>query len=216
MQRKVLHVGSGRKSVLDGLGIFFADSWRETRLDIDPSVSPDIVASMTDMLSVESSDFEALYSSHNLEHLFAHELEIALAEFMRILKPGGFALAFVPDLQIAAAAIAKGNASKPLYIWPQGPITPLDIVFGFQSEIAKGNVFMAHRFGFTRSSLSAAFQRAGFTGISVIRHMFDLIILAYKPPMPKAPITLPAANDAAWFDILQREPLETAGEKSPA
>ena len=98
MQRKVLHVGSGRKSVLDGLWIFFADSWRETRLDIDPSVSPDIVASMTDMLSVESSDFEALYSSHNLEHLFAHALEIALAEFMRILKPGGFALAFVPDL----------------------------------------------------------------------------------------------------------------------
>ena len=186
MQRKVLHVGSGRKSVLDGLGIFFADSWRETRLDIDPSVSPDIVALMTDMLSVESSDFEALYSSHNLEHLFAYELEIALAEFMRILKPGGFALAFVPDLQIAAAAIAKGN------------------------------MFMAHRLGFTRSSLSAAFQRAGFTGISVIRHMFDLIIHAYKPPMPKAPITLPAANDAAWFDILQREPLETAGEKSPA
>ncbi|MEK9594541.1 MAG: class I SAM-dependent methyltransferase [Rhodospirillaceae bacterium] len=216
MHRKVLHVGSGRKSILGGLGIFFADSWRETRLDIDPSVSPDIVASMTDIVSVETSDFEAVYSSHNLEHLFAHELEIALAEFLRVLKPRGFTLAFVPDLQIAAVAIAKGNGSKPLYVSSNGPITPLDIVFGFQSEIANGNEFMAHRFGFTRSSLSAAFQRAGFTGISVIRHMFDLIILAFKPPVPKAPMSLPAANDAAWFDILQREPLETADEKSPA
>ena len=59
--------------------LFPPGKWVETRLDIDPSVKPDVVASMTDMSSVPDASCHAVYSSHNLEHLFPHELQQALA-----------------------------------------------------------------------------------------------------------------------------------------
>jgi predicted SAM-dependent methyltransferase len=33
---------------------------------------------------------DALYSSHNIEHVFAHEVVPTLKEFRRVLKPDGF------------------------------------------------------------------------------------------------------------------------------
>src|SRR3546814_7773305 len=105
--------------------LFAADRWGETRLDIDPAVAPDVVASMTAMPMVPEASHDAVFSSHNLEHLFPHELRAALAEFRRVLKPGGFVLAMVPDIQKAAAAIAAGQGHLPLYVSPSGPITQI-------------------------------------------------------------------------------------------
>ena len=55
-----------------------ARNWREIRLDLDPAVQPDIVCSITDMSPVATDSVDAIWSSHNLEHLQRHEVPLAL------------------------------------------------------------------------------------------------------------------------------------------
>ena len=78
---------------------FHGSEWREVRLDLDPARQPDIVCSITDMSPVAADSVDAVWSSHNLEHLQRHEVPVALAEFLRVLKPAGLLLLTLPDLQ---------------------------------------------------------------------------------------------------------------------
>lgn len=168
--RNLLHVGCGMADPRKLPPAFFAPGeWREVRLDLDPGVAPDIVASITDMSMVATASFDAVWSAHNLEHLFAHEVPLALAEFRRVLRPGGFALITLPDLQRAAELIAKDRLAEPAYISPAGPIAPLDMLFGHGAAIAAGNHFMAHRTGFTARTLEAALVAARFDSVRVVR-----------------------------------------------
>lgn len=167
--KKVLHVGCGVHTPEKLHENFRTADWQEVRLDINPAVEPDIVASITDMSAVPDASFEALYSSHNLEHLHPHEAPLALAEFYRVLRPSGFALITLPDLTRVAEAIAAGREEEPVLMTNRGPITPLDILYGFRPFLERGNLFMAHNFAFTAATLERALRQAGFTDVSVER-----------------------------------------------
>jgi len=85
-----LHVGCGPKRKDQTTRGFNTPDWQEVRLDIDPAAQPDIVGTMLDMSAVASESVETLFSSHNIEHLYPHEVPVALQEFLRVLKPNGF------------------------------------------------------------------------------------------------------------------------------
>lgn len=166
----VLHVGCGSADAGKLPAQFFqAGQWRELRYDIDPSVKPDIVGSITDMQGIGSATIDAIWSSHNIEHLYPHEVPVALREFRRVLKPGAFALITLPDLQQVAELVAQGKLEEPAYDSPAGPIAPIDIIFGWRLPIAHGNLFMAHRTGFVEKSLKKALEDAGFVSTYVVR-----------------------------------------------
>lgn len=176
MTRKVLHVGCGPKTIR-GMPPFFQDgTWHEVRLDIDPAIKPDIIGTMTDMEAVTTGSVQAVFSSHNIEHLFPHEVPIALAEFKRVLTSDGFALITCPDLQAVAQLVANDKLLEPAYQSTMGPISPLDILYGHRASIARGNHFMAHRGGFTLRSLVQTLSEAGFASVAGRRRppMFDL------------------------------------------
>lgn len=168
-KKNVLHVGCGVKKPGRLHAMFTSDEWNEIRLDINPDARPDLVADITDMRIVDSGSMDALYSSHNLEHLYPHQVGRALGEFRRVLKPGALALVAVPDLQMVAALIAEDKAAETLYTSPLGPVTPLDVVYGHQTALARGNMFMAHRTGFTASTLGKALVDAGFGSVRLSR-----------------------------------------------
>jgi SAM-dependent methyltransferase len=176
--RQVLHVGCGPNEPSRLHAMF--EGWLEVRLDIDPDVRPNIVASMTDMSPVETGSMDAVYSSHNLEHLLPHEVPVALAEIRRVLKLGGFLLITLPDLQRVAELVAADGLEDTAYESPAGPIAPIDILFGHRASLAEGNLFMAHRTGFTATSLGAALCRVGFSDVSVNRRGWDLWAAAQK------------------------------------
>ena len=182
-----LHVGCGsqRKPTTPG---FDRPEWSELRLDIDPKAKPDIVADMTDMAGVATGSVDAVFSSHNLEHLNAHQVPLALAEFVRVLRPDGFAVVTCPDLQLAASLVAAGKLSEPIYASPDGPITPMDIIFGHGRSLAAGQVHMAHRTGFSLQSLFDALTTAGFARVAALRRRVgvELWALAAKPPLDDA------------------------------
>ena len=44
-------------------------SCNQIRLDINPAAAPDLIGSMTDMAAVANASVQAVFSSHNIEHL---------------------------------------------------------------------------------------------------------------------------------------------------
>jgi predicted SAM-dependent methyltransferase len=157
------------------------DGWRELRVDIEPAINPDIVADITDLSPIPSNSVDGVWSSHCLEHLYQHQVPVALGEITRILAPGGVACLLVPDLQAIAAYIAADKIHEPVYESPAGPICPHDVVFGFGKQIANGFTHMAHRCGFTPSAMVAYLKGAAFGQCVVMRRQgFELAALAHK------------------------------------
>jgi ubiquinone/menaquinone biosynthesis C-methylase UbiE len=179
--RTVLHVGCGAKDDQSLHRRFRGPEWREIRLDLDPSVAPDVVASITDMRPIADASVDAVWSAHNLEHLSAHEVPLALAEFLRVLKPAGCTLMTLPDLQQVAEFIVADKLEDVAYDSPTGPITPLDCVYGLGRAIAAGHSLMGHRTGFTEKTLRRHLERAGFSQVQISFSPFALWAEAVKP-----------------------------------
>ena len=186
--KQFLHVGCGGNAKEQAGPGFQGDEWQEIRFDINPAVKPDIIGTMTDMSAVENCSVDAIFSAHNIEHLYAHEVPLALAEFRRVLRADGFVVITCPDLQSVARLIVDDKLAEPVYQSPAGPIAPLDIVYGLRSAIAQGNLFMAHRCGFTQKVLAETLQACGF-GPAIVRqraNYLDLWALAFKSPQSHA------------------------------
>ncbi len=188
MTKTFLHVGCGPKRKPQTTCGFNADDWHELRLDIDPVVEPDLVGTMLDMRAVADASVDAVFSSHNIEHLYPHEVPQALSEFRRVLKPDGFVVITCPDLQSVCVLIAEDKLTEPAYIAPAGPIAPLDILYGHRPALARGNLYMAHRCGFTARVLNGTLQANGFATVISRRRPaphFDLWALATLQSTPE-------------------------------
>lgn len=184
--RTLLHVGCGPKRKAQTTRGFNTDAWHEIRLDIDQSVAPDVTGTMTDMSAVAAGSVDAVFSSHNIEHLYPHEVPVALAEFLRVLNDRGFAVITCPDLQSVCALVAQDKLTEPAYTSPAGPIAPIDILYGHRPPMAAGNLYMAHRCGFIRRVLHGTLQAAGFASVATLARPqhFDLWAVASKQPLP--------------------------------
>lgn len=148
------------------------DDYEVTTLDIAPEVKPDIVAPMTGMGDI--GKFDVVWCSHALEHLYPDEVPLALAEFLRVLVPGGHAVIFVPDLEGIKAD------ESPLYIDPSGPVTGLDLIYGHRANM-RGRPHMAHHMGFVSVTLTDALLRAGFSRVQSSRQpLFNLLGIGIK------------------------------------
>ena len=182
-----LHVGCGQKHKNQTTAAFNSPDWEELRLDIDASVLPDVLGTMTDMQSVASNSVDAVFSSHNIEHLYPHEVPVALTEFIRVLKPNGFVVITCPDLQSVCELVAQDKLTEAAYTSAAGPIAPLDILYGHRPAMSHGNLYMAHRCGFTQKVLASTVQSAGFSKTATMRRgapFFDLWIAAIKSDLP--------------------------------
>ena len=188
--KTLLNVGCGwsNKSQLKG---FDNDNWKEIRLDIDSAVKPDVVGSSTDMSLIETGSVDAVYSSYNLDHIYPHEVPIALKEFYRVLNEDGIAVVRCPDIQTVCELIAQDKLLELLYESPIGPIYPIDVIYGNRWQIQNGNEYMAKKVGFTYSALDASFAEAGFKARYGGRMPFnggELNIVAFKQKIPEEQI----------------------------
>jgi len=177
-KKMFLHVGCGANYKDNTIPAFASEDWQEVRLDIDKSVKPDIVSSVLDLGIIDSESFDAIFSSHNIEHVYAHEVSIMLKEFLRVLNNDGFFVVTCPNLIPVARLIADDKLTEPAYVSPAGPISPLDILHGLGASIEQGNEFMAHKTGFTPKSLQAALLGAGFKSFGILARETQLDIWA--------------------------------------
>lgn len=177
--KTLLHVGCGHAQK-EHVPVAQFQDWNHVRVDIDPKVRPDVIDDIRTLETVENESVDGVFSSHNLEHLEAEDLPLALRTFWRVLKPGGICVILVPDLELACAEVAKGNGDVTIYESPAGPICPIDMIYGYRPW-TRDNPWQRHRNGFTVASLRAALSNAGFALVNVCKgQLFDIIGVADK------------------------------------
>jgi hypothetical protein len=189
----LVNVGCGPKANTR-LPAMFRD-WRQVRVDLDPAVEPDIVASATDLSAIETGSVDAIWAAHCVEHLYWHEVARALAEFHRVLADDGFACIIVPDLQTIASYIVSDRLHEVIYESPAGPVTAHDILFGFGPALAQGQTTMAHRCGFTPTLLLQRFKD--------LDSPFLEVVLRRRPSLELAAVALKKqSTDPTYRDAL--------------
>lgn len=100
-------------------------------------------------LPYPDSSVEEVYASHVLEHFPMRDAEKVVAEWVRVLKPGGRIRIAVPDVRALAHAIVA-NANMPITAF----------LYGGQTD---PNDF--HKNGFDESGLRWFMEKAGLVGI---------------------------------------------------
>jgi predicted SAM-dependent methyltransferase len=71
----------------------------------------DVWLDLRNGLPFSSGSVASIYSSHVFEHFYAEELAALLSECHRVLVPGGFLRAVVPDMRAAARAYLSEDAA---------------------------------------------------------------------------------------------------------
>lgn len=126
-------------------------------VDIDPAREPDIVADVTDLGGIASGSVDEICASHVLEHIAWPLSFKALAEWGRVLRPGGRLRVAVPDLAVLARLIAEGRNAW----WATG------LLYGvgrLESPLE------AHQYGYTRDMLLAMLRSLGFSRFDWWKH----------------------------------------------
>jgi SAM-dependent methyltransferase len=192
-ERVLVNVGCGP---LGGgkLPAYF-DGWKQLRVDVDPAVQPDILADLTDLSPIPDGSADAVWAAHCIEHLYEHQVPVALAEFRRVLRDDGFACVIVPDLQSVGTYLVADRLHEPAYQSAAGPVTPHDIIFGFGAAIAEGRASMAHRCGFTPGMLQRCFRQVPFAEVLLRRRVPQLELAAVARATP-------AIDDAERMDLM--------------
>jgi len=162
------------------LPAFFSE-WRQIRVDVDPGMQPDVVANIADLSAIPDGSADAVWSSHSMEHLFAHEVPMALTGFRRVVRETGFVCIIVPDLQAIAHWIASDRLHETIYDSAAGPVTAHDMLWGFSEAIARGKSAMAHHCGFTPTLFLRCIKDAGFAEI-LLRRRSNLELVALALP----------------------------------
>lgn len=173
-----LHAACGNNDKSRSTREFASKDWHEIRMDPIQETSPDIVSSLLDMKSLGSDSFDAVFTAHSLERLYAHEVGLALGNIFRVLKPEGYFVLLAADLQAACALVAEDKLLEPAYSSPAGPIAPIDIIYGYRPALAAGYEHHACKCGFTSRALMGTLAQAGFGSIWAARNSASFTIMA--------------------------------------
>ncbi|SRR5579883_299204 len=123
-------------------------------VDIEPRPEVDVVTNASDLSPFADNSVDQIYASHVLEHfnyLLDNELNNTLAEWHRVLKPGGYLLISVPDLKTLCWLFLNPNLE------PGDRYYLMRVIFGGQM-----NPYDVHRVGFDFDILGLYLYEAGF------------------------------------------------------
>lgn len=177
---KVLNVGGCNKHI--AIPAHF-DGWDHQLLDIEPNPEVDVVCDARDMLGMPSGEYDAVYSSHNLEHFYRHDIPKVLAGFKHVMKDDGFVQIVVPNMQAVFKHLVDTDADieDVMYDSPAGPIRAVDMIYGLESFIENsGNDFMCHKNGFTPKSMGKLLFAHGFEHVFIGSGDFNVLAFAFK------------------------------------
>jgi predicted SAM-dependent methyltransferase len=124
-------------------------------LDILPRDGVDYLGNCLDLGQFADDSLDEIYASHVLEHLdYKTEVEPALREWRRALKPGGIARISVPDLDILSRLFVHPQTK------PQDRFQIMRMMFGGHADAHD-----QHKTGFFFDMLGSMLDKAGFVGI---------------------------------------------------
>ena len=177
----VLNVGCGKTELKDHTSHFL--DWKEIRIDAFENASVDVISSVVDLEGIPNSCADAVWASHVVEHNYWHDLPNLFANMMRVLKDDGFAIVKVPNLASIAANIEQNILGK-VYDSPSGPVAAIDMLYGHRGLVNLFGGGMAHKTGFTKSSMEEVLQSLGIKAV-VKEKDFDVVAVLFKGEPPE-------------------------------
>lgn len=148
-----VNIGCGHK-LLDGfVNVDLENNWSD--------VQPDVVADVTKRLPFEDEVADEVHAYHVLEHLYRWQTEEVLAEWTRILKPGGLLVIELPCLDkivmyIAGCMKHGVKVDDRLSVW------------GLFGDPNYKNEAMCHRWCFSRSELLQVLKGIGMVNVTAM------------------------------------------------
>ncbi len=200
--------------------------WHEIRVDMSETANPDIVSSLAHIEPLPDASVDGVWIGHVLQRATFSDAQKIIQEALRIMKDNAIILAAVPDMQLGATYIARGEVEQELYHAPAGPVTPADMIFGFRKFIEKGDNSRIHRSGYTAETLPNMMRSLGICNMQVRRQQYDILALGRKLPYghpdrvdrivintekaerPKAP-NAPAVQSTGNQPVRYKDKLET-------
>jgi predicted SAM-dependent methyltransferase len=126
-----------------------------TNFNVQPGPTVDIVGTCTRMPEIADASVVEIYASHVLEHLsYVDELHQALAEFHRVLVPGGSLMASVPDFALLCRLFLADGLTT------QQRFEVMRMIFGGQMDSHD-----LHKVGLTHEFLDSYLRHAGFVSV---------------------------------------------------
>jgi predicted SAM-dependent methyltransferase len=118
----------------------------------------DHVGNANDLSRFSDDIFDVVYSSHVLEHMdYQGELQSALREWLRVLKPAGFVEISVPNLEALARLMLDKSLTSEQHFHV------MRIIFGGHMHPHD-----YHQVGFTETILKDLLSEAGFVDIHCV------------------------------------------------
>jgi len=127
------------------------DGWEV--LNALPGPNVDHLGNANDLSRFADNTFDVVYASHLLEHLdYTGELQKTLAEWLRVLKPGGMVQISVPNLEVLATLLLDKHLAM------EDHFMVMRMIFGGHM-----NEYDYHQVGLTEEFLSSFLANAGFS-----------------------------------------------------
>jgi predicted SAM-dependent methyltransferase len=147
-QFRGLHLGSGYAKINNFCNI-----------DANPRALCDVVARIT-KIKLSSNSVGMIYNSHVFEHIPREQAKDALAEWYRLLKPGGKLYICVPDLEVLFKVyldnLPQYHTEKGRYLVDRACY----LTFGGQT-----NRYDFHFYGYSFVTLRDMLERVGFKDV---------------------------------------------------
>ena len=179
-EKTLLHLGCGQSTIKDSSFAKEFKKYKEYRFDIDKKYNPDICGDITDLSNIPDDTFDALFTSHTVEHIDFYKVVPTIKQFIRILKKDGIAKIVVPNLQTLGEKLSEGDVLSTLYESPAGPINSLDILYGHAASVLRNGDFMRHKTGFTKKSFTDILTSENILNFSIEEEEFNLIVTIKK------------------------------------
>jgi predicted SAM-dependent methyltransferase len=146
-----VNFGSGKKPI-EGYCNIDAVSREGCEPDLIYAMEFDAAGSLIAPIPLDDECADELMAAHVIEHFYAWEAPIVIAEWKRLLKSGGLLVLELPNLELAARNLLDGRKDN-MTMWP---------LYGDPTHV---DPYMCHRWGYTPKTIRALLTDAGFDKI---------------------------------------------------
>ena len=170
---------------------------KELQVDLSDDPHIDLRCDIRKLPLEWEDQFDKAKAHHVLEHFDFEEVPVALAEWLRILKPGGRVEISVPDLQTYATRLVEGDIDVVMQggiygdqghpFWRQKPYG------GFDENkvrwLKHSTQINHHNSGYTADYLLNLMKDVGYVDVKAERHLeyAEIRAIGYKPTLELAP-----------------------------
>lgn len=171
---RVLEIGCGDTPMV----INADEPTRIFKLDARPFTHIDFIQDASDLTNIPNESFSSVYSKDCLEHISFRKTRVTLAEWKRVLEPGGMLYLCVPSARQLAAILEDPHQ-------PEIGREPGESNFEFFSRIAFGHQDYpenSHLAYFTEEWITTLLYEVGFSDIKILRSdVMRVELTATKP-----------------------------------